>query len=292
MKPTVETSYAAHMATGTGLKAATIYAVRLEKVGLLKRRTVKTAYGKGGWVVLWTLLYMNPDVAHEKLTEWQKDREVARMADRKAQWVSGLKLDGSPRHGQPGAGPRKPYGSVKDGSVKAAAEVGRRGEEKVTLVVPQPPAPQMPAYAGTNGEETKAIVGPDAPSSFAGLAPLRKNEAYALVEAARQYTQRGTKMQEALAEFLHQAEELGLTVDDTKLQGSFGKAKKDERLESVGLVLPYITSLEQRVERLTTDLNAERARFAEFGQLKSTVASQRSHIERLIAEREAGRRDR
>lgn len=134
-----------------------------------------------------------------------------------------------------------------------------------------------------------AITGPDAPKPFAALAPMRKNEAAALVEAARQYADRGSTVDAKLDEIERTMATIGVAFDREMLRGSI-TLERDERLETVGLVLPYIHELEQRVARLTQDNTDLRGSRDELRQLKETSAKQRQQIDRLIAERDTLRR--
>jgi hypothetical protein len=128
-------------------------------------------------------------------------------------------------------------------------------------VVPIKPSTDL-AVRVDRDQPVEAIAGPDKPNPFAVLAPMRKDESYALVAAARQYNQRDTKVNERIEGLLRQAKEFGLTVDETALRASI-TIQRDERLDTVSLVLPYIDLIESQLanyqeqnERLRTQLSA------------------------------------
>lgn len=105
-------------------------------------------------------------------------------------------------------------------------------------------------------DETVAIVGPDPVQPLAALAPARKDEGKALVEAARQYQSRS----DAVIEHLKAIEALGIKVDRVAAMGAI-ELGRDERLENVSDVLDYVTELEAKnakLERQIASLNMER----------------------------------
>lgn len=134
---------------------------------------------------------------------------------------------------------------------------------------------------------TAAIAGPDAPSPFADLAPLRKDEPAALVEAARQYQNRSKLVAEAQERFMAVLSDAGVSIDPSTINVTY---ERDERLETIALVLPRITELEGRVERLTKERNEVKSRNDEYRIMKETISKQRQQIDRLIAERDTLRR--
>lgn len=84
-------------------------------------------------------------------------------------------------------------------------------------------------------------AGPEAESPFSVLQPLKRDEAAAMIEAARQYVKRDAFIDEEIARF--KAYGLALNRD------SIG-APKDEVLAHVGLVVDYVSRLERENDRL------------------------------------------
>lgn len=96
-----------------------------------------------------------------------------------------------------------------------------------------------------------AVVGPDAPTlgeglreTFVAMQTQEKDESAALVAAARQYSSR----QDFVITKLKEMEALGIQLDRTKvLQGV--KLQRDDELEGIVKVLPYIDQLEVRLKQ-------------------------------------------
>lgn len=143
------------------------------------------------------------------------------------------------------------------------------------------PVPAKPAVkVGVDGEAHEAIAGPDAPQAFEVLRSERKDEGVALVEAARQYLGRQDTIRRAFQEM----EKQGITVDWTRVD-QVVSVEQDDRLESVANLLPYVTQLEKRVERLSTD-NAElRERNKGIDTLTMENRKLREQNQRLLADK-------
>jgi len=108
------------------------------------------------------------------------------------------------------------------------------------------PDPEKVAIRTNEAEQpVEAVVGEDAPSPFEALRGLRKgSDAEAFVEAARQYERRNDFVIAKLTEI----EALGITIDREKvLKGVH--LQRDDELEGVARVLPYIDELESRVKQ-------------------------------------------
>lgn len=131
-----------------------------------------------------------------------------------------------------------------------------------------------------------AVIGPDAPTSFAALADLRKDESFALVTAARQYAAREHTMEASIENLLRQAADLGISIDPMRLRDSV-QLDQDDRLESVSLVLPYIDQLERRVSRQYETITAHADKLAKCADLERENKSLREQNSRLIAQRVA-----
>lgn len=224
---------------------------------LVTRRTDRSYKTSPAPVGYWTLT-MDRNPAHAALTGYQQRVEEERIAANKAKAV----------------GPRS----------KAPKDVKRINETKLAKLLREPSVLERPAMT-----ETEAIVGPEPANAFASLAPLRKNEAAALVEAARQYANRDTTVNTQLDQMEAAMKAIGVTFDRSLVQGAV-VIERDERLESVALVLPYINQLEQGFARVTDELAQARAKLAEMPDLKRNSERQKAQIDRLISERDAYRR--
>lgn len=134
-------------------------------------------------------------------------------------------------------------------------------------------------------EPVEAIVGPDSPNPFDVLRPYRRvvSEPYALVEAARQYRDRSTKMDGGIKDLLDQAAELGLKVDEEALRAAISPIERDDRLETIALVLPYIDQLEAATARLLGQVDGLKVQVTELNKLRMDVTALRSQNQRLIA---------
>jgi hypothetical protein len=136
------------------------------------------------------------------------------------------------------------------------------------------------ALATREKEETRAIAGPEAKGAFEVLRPDRKDESVALVEAARQYADRQNAVRRAFEEM----EKLGVKVNWDHI-GEAVEVVPDERLAIVVDLLPYITTLEKRVERLAQDNVELRDRNKGYGSLQQENDKLRDQNRRLIAEK-------
>jgi len=122
-------------------------------------------------------------------------------------------------------------------------------------------------------EEVRAIVGPEPEKPMAALAPMRKDEPEALVEAARQYANRTTAVQE----HVEALRGLGVEVDVLKVLEGISW-KEDPILEAVASVLPII----DRWERRATVARAEAAALKdELTDLRKVVEPLRTEVHTL-----------
>jgi hypothetical protein len=133
------------------------------------------------------------------------------------------------------------------------------------------------------GFQVAAVSGPERPealrSSLAGAGP---NAPAALVMAAKQYrTGRGGEDVVRAKKLLRELEEIGVAVPEELRKRA--TVQKDERLEAIGLVLPYIEELERRLVGAQDQLREQK----DYGTLRQRVESQKHQIERLVAERTA-----
>lgn len=121
---------------------------------------------------------------------------------------------------------------------------------------------------------TVAISGPDPDvNPFEILRPLRKaDDAEALIKAAQQYSDRLNFMEKKLKELA----DAGILVDRSAVH-----VDKDERLETVSLLLPFINRLENTVRAL-----GEKAALVE--KTTNENIKLKAQVERLVAERVNG----
>lgn len=140
-----------------------------------------------------------------------------------------------------------------------------------------------------DGQPVEAISGPDAPSPFDVLRPYRRivSEPYALVEAARQYRDRGSKIDSRINALLEEAADLGLKVDEDALRAAIVPVAHDERLETIVLALPYIEQLEAATARLLGQVEGLKEQVAELNKARLEISALRSQNQRLIAKQVA-----
>lgn len=128
----------------------------------------------------------------------------------------------------------------------------------------------------SEGQELVAVAGPDAESPFAALRVLRKDESKALVEAARQYADKGKFLQDKIAELRSEGFEIA--------EGALS-LKRDERLEQIAYTLPYVDALERENERLLSQINGSRTAIRELEDLRRNYSRLKESHDRLIRER-------
>lgn len=131
------------------------------------------------------------------------------------------------------------------------------------------------------GFAVAAVSGPERPealrSSLVGTGP---NAPAALVMAAKQYASgRDDDSVRKAKALVKELNDIGVPVPAELAARAV--AKKDDRLEAVALVLPYVEDLERRLVRAEDQIRE----WKDYGNLRQTVERQRSQIERLVAER-------
>jgi hypothetical protein len=136
--------------------------------------------------------------------------------------------------------------------------------------------------AKSEREETRAIAGPEPDKTFAALASLRKDEPAALVEAARQYSNR----QNAVEKQYQSLVTMGLEVDKEKFLSSIS-LPKDDLLDAISLVLPMITTLQIRNDSLLTQLNTARDKIKDYAEIKHNYERLQKRWNERVAERVA-----
>jgi hypothetical protein len=127
--------------------------------------------------------------------------------------------------------------------------------------------------------ELVAVAGPDAPNPFTALRGMRKDESKALIEASRQYANKGAFLEKKIAEL----REEGFEVAEGALT-----IKRDDRLEAVALAIPYVEALERENERLLNQAGAGRTAIRELEDLRNNYARLKRAHENLIAQRASG----
>jgi hypothetical protein len=152
----------------------------------------------------------------------------------------------------------------------------------VEAEVPTEPTREQVAVAtrpATEGQELVAVAGPDAPNPFTALRGMRKDESKALIEASRQYANKGAFLEKKIAEL----REEGFEVAEGALT-----IKRDDRLEAVALAIPYVEALERENERLLNQAGAGRTAIRELEDLRNNYARLKRAHENLIAQRASG----
>lgn len=151
---------------------------------------------------------------------------------------------------------------------------GPRGAEKVAPV----------AITAKPAEEVKAIAGPEPVKPLASLAALRPETINPLVEAARIYANRHKAIEASIDTQEKLASNLGIKFDRVAALASF-TIETDPYMEPVTQVLPYITTLEQRVERLTAENTELRQYKRDHGALVNENERLKRRIKDMASER-------
>jgi hypothetical protein len=134
------------------------------------------------------------------------------------------------------------------------------------------------------GFAVAAVVGPEPinalRTSLKGSGPDAPG---ALVLAAKQYARDGGRSaeQRKAAQLVKELNEIGVSVPPDL--AAKAAVRHDARLEAIGLVLPYVEALEQRLRAMELQLRDQ----ADYGSLRQKVESQHRQIERLVAGRTA-----
>lgn len=170
-------------------------------------------------------------------------------------------------------------------------EGAKRGAEKrAKSSVALTTTTDKPAYTIRDGIAVEAIIGPEPePPMSASLKAMRfqtANETVALVEAARQYRDRHASIDTKFIELIENAEKFGVTIDVEAMQNAISY-DHDERLENIGLVLPYVDDLANRVAQLTSQVEHQQQKTREYDRLHVENQKLRAQVERLIASKVA-----
>lgn len=141
-------------------------------------------------------------------------------------------------------------------------------------------------------EETRAIAGPDAPTigrAFPQLRALRRDEAGALVEAARRYQNRSSVMLQKLDELEALAKTIGVIFSKERALESIAFDDPDPRLEAIALILPHIDSLIAKRDSLIEQTVTMADKVRRFNELDAENARLRRRNDELTKARVAER---
>lgn len=122
-------------------------------------------------------------------------------------------------------------------------------------------------------EEVRAIAGPEPEKPMETLREIRKDEPEALIEAARQYANRGAAVQAKVKELA----ELGVTVDEALLAKAI-HYEVDKDLEAVASVIPYIERLERTNARLVSTTHEDREALRELRREVDVIRKERNDL--------------
>lgn len=176
---------------------------------------------------------------------------------------------------------RQMRGGLSPETIRDKARPGRRHRPGVT----RQSAEKVAVITDRYQEPVGAIVGPEAPKPMAQqlLKGSGSDAPAALVLAAKQYAKTGGRTPEAdkAATLMAQLGELGITVPDELVAKA--RVIPDERLENIGLVLPYIEALERQVVGLGNQLRE----MSDYGELKRYRDSHKKQNEKDVADRVA-----
>lgn len=145
--------------------------------------------------------------------------------------------------------------------------VTRRSAEKVAVITDR------------HQEPVGAIVGPEPPKPLEVLKGSGSDAPAALVLAAKQYAKSGgrTPDHDKADEAIRALRELGVTPPTDLLMKA--TVEHDDRLESIGLVLPYVEALERQVHGLAEQLR----QMSDYGELKQYKERHRKEHDAMVA---------
>lgn len=157
-----------------------------------------------------------------------------------------------------------------------SSTVAKREERQAEQPREERPQVAVATKPATEGQELVASAGPEAESPFAALRSMRKDESKALIEAARQYANKGKFLEDKIEELRRE----GFEVAPGALS-----IKRDERLEAVALAVPYVDALERENTRLLNQMNNGREAIRELEDLRTRYTRLKRSHDGLIAER-------
>lgn len=170
---------------------------------------------------------------------------------------------------------------LRNGVVKDDRTVTYTAEEEPTkfvLTVSVPTTDPKPLL-GSDIKAYTPTLKPEPIKSFSALAPLRKSEARALVEATRQYLGRWD-VANAHAKALFDAH----LIDDPGTILNALKLDHRPEMDAVALVIPYIDELERTITNLGSQIDTLRGKASKFDDLEIAIRKLREQNNRLIAD--------
>lgn len=173
----------------------------------------------------------------------------------------------------------KPYpsGGKGESRLNAGGRKPKQPDLDLSLDLGQDDKVALATKPASEGEELVAVAGPEkGDSPWEVLRPLRKDQSRALVEAARQYKNKSTFLRTKIEELRGE----GFHVEESMFRFDI-----DERLEFVGLVLPYVDSLIAENERVSRWIEQVRVLGHDKERLERDNRALRLTNERLVRER-------
>ncbi len=153
---------------------------------------------------------------------------------------------------------------------------------KAPPVTPEVAQQPEKVIQGTTEEGTRmAIAGPDAPRTLhESLVEVRREVAQpeALLAAVRQYAARDQFIEQEVKRFA----EMGIELKPETL-----KVRKDPRMEAVLPLLPYVDSLERKVQNFAKRIDDLQKQTSGAGEARHRITQQAEHINRLVKEKGA-----
>lgn len=159
-----------------------------------------------------------------------------------------------------------------------APETMRDKRKKANRLVTRQSAEQPAVIEDRWQEPVGALIGPEPTNVMLPLKGLGPDAAGALVLAAKQYKGGETDETRQARKVLLELHDLGVPAPEELAQKAV--AQKDDRLEAITLVLPYIEGLERRLKALEAQLKEQ----GDYGTLKTIALRQKAQIERLVTE--------
>jgi hypothetical protein len=157
-------------------------------------------------------------------------------------------------------------------------ETMRDKRKKANKIVTRRSAEQPAVIEDRWQEPVGALIGPEPTNVMLPLKGLGPDAAGALVLAAKQYKGGETDETRQARKILLELHDLGIPAPEELAQKAV--AQKDDRLEAISLVLPYIDGLERRLKALEAQLKEQ----GDYGTLKTIALRQKAQIERLVTE--------
>lgn len=144
---------------------------------------------------------------------------------------------------------------ARGGYLKLKAKGNQKANGNAVASAPRPNVEKVAIRTDERDRPVEAVVGEDAPTLGEAirvgspevakvLREMRKSEPEAFIEAARQYEHRNEFVIERLVEM----ESLGVVIDREKVMKGI-KLERDDEIEGVVRVLPYIDELESRAKQ-------------------------------------------